>query len=190
MSTASPVECSHGKAIAMRVGFVALVGCVAILCTALPLATSTSSSTDDKTKKASGYAWAAFIFELFSILLVFFGAYKMYKCVAEDPSRIHTWGIRCSNDVKRASAAGSAASAVATNISDAASSASSAASAAYAQRYNPGANVTISAPFNARPAPQSSSFANWVDVPVVPPPPVPPPVIPVPPPLPPRPLTQ
>ncbi len=114
------IDCSHGKGIALRVGFVILIGFIVIICTALPLAITSSNSTNEKVKSASSYAWASFAFEFISIALIAFASYEMYKCVETDPNRQGTWFMRCKDDVSRAAAAATSvqqgASKVATNM--------------------------------------------------------------------------
>ncbi len=89
----SGADSNHGKGIALTTGFVGVLALISIICTALPLAVSTSKN-EDKVPKASGYAWAAFTFEIISVVLIGLAMFLYYQCVKGNPTLQAIWDKR------------------------------------------------------------------------------------------------
>lgn len=89
------IPSNHGKGIGLTTGFFGVLAFVVIICTALPLAVTTSKNQNNSTvQEASGYAWAAFVFEILSVTLISVAMYFYYQCVNADQTRTKIWNTR------------------------------------------------------------------------------------------------
>lgn len=85
MSEFLTLKSNHGKTIAMTTIFVIVLSLIVFISTAVPLAVNTSKQVNNKkVQSASGYAWAAFAFELISLILIGIVVMLYYNCVENE----------------------------------------------------------------------------------------------------------
>lgn len=85
----------HATSIAMTTIFVVVVTLIILISTAVPLAVNTGQKVNNKKiQSASGYAWAAFVFELLSVILFVITMVMYYNCVERDVTRQKVWHER------------------------------------------------------------------------------------------------